>query len=167
VRFLETVAERRYGQRLDMTGPSAHAAPTASDEDHPEAEQRAIWNTLLELYLAKGDESKALKLLGSPSTRIPYDPTQALVVCTAASFTPGIVLLYERLGLEDDIVRLWIDRDDGVKAVEALRKYGDGRPGLYKLVLRYLTANAARLEKHATSVTEVRPLRDRLCAIDE
>lgn len=156
-RFLETVAERRFGQRLDATGPPRSNSALASETDN-ELEQMAIWNTLLELYLAQGNESKALKLLQSSSSRIPYDTTQALVVCTAASFSSGIVHLYERLGLEEDIVRLWIDRDDAHRAVEALKKYGEGRPGLYKLVLRYLTAEAARLDKHSMSVTEVRSL---------
>lgn len=159
VRFLEVVAECRYGQRLDTTGPPSLPATGPPPEDDAEATQRAIWNTLLELYLSTPDASKALKVLQS---RLPYDPTQALVVCTAAEFTEGVVLLYERLDLQEDVVRLWMDRGEGKRVVGSLRRYGPERPELYRVVLRWLTGDAARLEAFGGEVAEVGRL---LCGV--
>lgn len=109
-------------------------------------ERKAIWNTLLELYLAdppaasgKGQtihvaelnrksrdriikKEKCMKLLND--TEIPYDTNHALVLCHMAGFDEGIVFLYERMKMYTDILRLWIGRDDTAKVMECLRKYG-------------------------------------------
>ncbi|GAA6064060.1 hypothetical protein JCM10212_006796, partial [Sporobolomyces blumeae] len=89
-------------------------------------DEQAVWNTLFELYVsplparagrdaARGDDlaaeqeqaqmrSKAIKMLRSRDA-IPYDETQALLVCTTKGFVDGFVLLYELLGMYEDVVR--------------------------------------------------------------
>lgn len=174
IEFLEAVAERRYGKTLDTMGSSMDqsngplVAPQplrALEFDDGEAkDEQAIWNALLELYLSNGTtlESKALQLLRSRD-RIPYDETQALLVCTTAQFTAGFILLYEQLGMYDDIIRYWIDfsslpsspPSSSDRVIQALRRYGSARPYLYTLVLRYLTTSSELLSRHQDDVSVI------------
>ena len=85
---------------------------------------------------------------------------QALLTCLTASFVPGITLLYERLGMREDILRLWIDRSlaeptngSYSRAVlEVLGKYGDTSPHMYQSVLRYLVSDSELLARHETDL---------------
>ncbi|KAK4697377.1 hypothetical protein P7C70_g8221, partial [Phenoliferia sp. Uapishka_3] len=144
-------------------------------DDEDTRSEQAIWNTLLELYLTHSSddrtagtngtgaqpphskavlEAKALQLLRSRD-RIQYDETQALLVCTTAGFTSGFILLYEQLGMYDDIVRYFIDSDHSAKVIQALRRYGEARPSLYRMVLRYLTTSSELLSRHQADIVEV------------
>lgn len=179
ITFLETVAARRYGKTLDVRSTLDAPAPLADPQplraleldDADVREEQAIWNALLELYLSHWStessatheqatlQAKALDLLCSRD-RIPYDETQALLVCTTAGFEAGFVLLYEQLGMYDDIVRYWIDASvetaaDSGKVIEALRRYGGARPYLYRLVLRYLTTSEELLSRHQVDIGEI------------
>ncbi|KAI6039353.1 hypothetical protein EDC04DRAFT_2868030 [Pisolithus marmoratus] len=162
VRFLETVARRRWGQSLE--GSVAMRRSERKD-------QAAVWNTLLELYLTEnqteGDKEKALRLLRS--SHLPYDATHALILCSSYSYAPGLVLLWEKMGMYEDILRFWMDQyNSGVRAVAesgdashtggipsspsaqvivALRQYGPGNPHLYPLVLRFLTSTPELIYK--------------------
>jgi vacuolar protein sorting-associated protein 11 len=169
VTFLETLARRRWGQALegtaaDLAAVAASADLTIVDEEADHADQAAVWNTLLELYLSLGSgahaeslRAKALKLL--QSTNLPYDPTHALVLCATRDFTPGLVLLWERAGMHEDVLRFWMDRhadgsdaDASAQVVRYLTLYGPDRPALYPLVLRFLTSTPALLSKHREDV---------------
>lgn len=193
--FLETVAERRYGQQLtdDSGGTIMDHVSTQGRNRSPESplpledqdereDQAAIWNTLLELYLTLPQEKdqtkqegtalqgrerereawrrKAMTLLRSKS--LPYDPTHALILCSTHGYTEGLVLLWEKLGMYEDILRFWIERSKAgdasasTKVVERLLKYGpelerddsEPQPQLYALVLRFLTSTPELLAKH-------------------
>ncbi|KAF8432962.1 hypothetical protein L210DRAFT_3614219 [Boletus edulis BED1] len=167
--FLETVAQRRWGQTLDASGSQSSAVTAGGGEDE-EAERRdqsAVWNTLLELYLDEGTEGdqytpsscehhKALRLLHS--THLPYDLTHALVLCSSHRYTPGLILLWERLGMYEDVLRFWMEEHNvgrtssesspSAQVISALRKYGPDNPHLYPLVLRFLTSTPALLTAH-------------------
>ncbi|KAF8551497.1 hypothetical protein OG21DRAFT_1499077 [Imleria badia] len=170
--FLETVAERRWGQTLDGANRSELSAVTASGGEDEQAEKRdqaAVWNTLLELYLDEGIEGdqntpcehhKALRLLHS--THLPYDLTHALVLCSSHQYTPGLILLWEKMGMYEDVLRFWMEEHNSgttsvpgcselspsSQVVSALRKYGPDNPYLYPLVLRFLTSTPALLTAH-------------------
>jgi hypothetical protein len=166
--FLEAVALRRWGQSLDE--------PTSATEDLNEeeeaADQQAVWNTLLELYLtlasaegassARGDalHDKALRLLRA-AERLPYDPTHALILCATRSFTPGLVLLWERLGMHEDVLRFWMEQDRravpgaDAEVMRCLAQYGDAAPGLYKLALRFFTEAPDIMARHTGDLGEV------------
>lgn len=195
ITFLETVASRRYGKSLGavpttldaQTAPLPEPQPLRQlelDDDDTRNEQ-AIWNTLLELYLTHSStptadgastavqaphskavlEAKALQLLRSRE-RIQYDETQALLVCTTAGFTAGFVLLYEQLGMYDDIVRYLIDSSaatssDSAKVIHALRRYGEASPHLYRMVLRYLTTSSELLSRHQNDIVDILDVIDR------
>ncbi|KAF9158723.1 hypothetical protein DFQ26_007306 [Actinomortierella ambigua] len=158
------LSPRAGGDRSLMSDrtSSVHGPGRGGGSAEQEMEERkAIWNTLLELYLANPEQQqqkggtvvtaelnrrskerlikkeKCLKLLND--TEIPYDTNHALVLCHLASFDEGIVFLYERMKMYTDILRLWIGKDNTAKVVECLRKYGlsSATPELLK-VLDYI-----------------------------
>ncbi|KAJ7919036.1 hypothetical protein B0H13DRAFT_2230943 [Mycena leptocephala] len=128
--FLETVAQQPF------------------PDEHDRPDQVAVWNTLLELYLTLPDpptasstsangatkdtegsgplRRKALRVLKSKT--LPYDPTHALILCSSRGYTRGLVLLWERMGMYED---------------------------LYLVVLRYLTSTPALLARHEADVRGV------------
>lgn len=182
--FLEAVAARRWRQNVnDQTNQTTTSdildANLTDDEDAlDKLDQVSVWNTLLELYLTlpsrmggngvnsatkgstgvgKFDENlmrdKALRVLRS--TTIPYDTTHALMLCSTHGFTQGIVLLYERMGMYEDVLRFWMDKHNegsdptaSNKVIEQLMHYGSDHPQLYPLVLRFLTSTPELLKKH-------------------
>jgi len=179
--FLETVALRRWGQSVDGNLSSSAGGEKGGDSDVPvdeaaeRADQISVWNTLLELYLSiptKSEEerstrTKALKLL--QSDKIPYDTNHALIVCSTCQFTPGLVLLWEKLEMHEDVLRFWMDRekssgssgdDNGAneaskQVVHYLDLYGPKHRHLYPLALRFLTSSEALLNRHSTDVERV------------
>ncbi|KIJ14753.1 hypothetical protein PAXINDRAFT_99818 [Paxillus involutus ATCC 200175] len=144
-------------------------------------DQAAVWNTLLELYLTDGtadadakraipyDQHKAIRLLHA--THIPYDLMHALVLCSSHKYTPGLVLLWEKSGMYEDVLRFWMERhnsgigasDSGApteptpstQVVSAIQKYGPTKPTLYPLVLRFLTSTPALLTMHQSDLEEL------------
>ncbi|OSD08241.1 hypothetical protein PYCCODRAFT_1429303 [Trametes coccinea BRFM310] len=165
VRFLETVARRRWGQAVDNTSePLPVEADPNADDQAEQRDQAAVWNTLFELYLTQtssdtNSNTKALAVLQNP--RLPYDPTHALILCSTRGFTPGLVLSWERMGMQEDVIRFFMDRhqdgdpDASGEVVRRLDQYGPGRPQLYPLVLRFLTSTPALLTKHREDVVRV------------
>lgn len=139
---------RSYSTREDKTIHQSNGANTGPTLSHQEKEERkAIWNTLLELYLMdeqplplastssreqlsdeerqkrrKNFRVKALALLKDQS--VDYDTNQALVLCQLKQFDEGIVYLYEKTGMYSDIVQFWIDKEETDRVIDAVRKYG-------------------------------------------
>ena len=189
--FLETVAIRRWDQGVDDQKPgsvemySNRGAISHMEEEEEDdkvhfvvdedtldkADQVAVWNTLLELYLTLPSpqtkngvdriskftqdtmREKASRVLRSPT--IPYDTTHALMLCSTYNFTQGLVLLYEKMGMYEDVLRFWMDKHNkgsdpnaSAKVIEHLMHYGADHPHLYPLVLRFLTSTPELLKKH-------------------
>jgi hypothetical protein len=174
--FLETVALRRWGQSVsDHVLPPPAPTEAPADEEADKRDQVAVWNTLLELYLTLpvpgADQERAiqekntlrekvLRLLKSDD--IPYDPTHALILCSSRDYMPGLVLLWEKMGMHEDVLRFWMDRDkEGTspdassQVVHYLKLYGATRPHLYPLVLRFLTSTPELLTKHTEDIAVV------------
>lgn len=140
-------------------------------------DQVAVWNTLLELYLTlpastssvkngafdeKTMRDKALRVLGDDE--LPYDRTHALILCSTHAFTLGLVLLWEKMGMFEDVLRFWIDKHNNdqatypnasQKVVDHLMQYGPEHPELYPLVLRFLTLTQELLGRHEENVKEL------------
>lgn len=167
VKFLETVALKRWGQSIDSI---AKNNGVLDDFGEDQSEQAAVWNTLLELYLtlfsdasseeAKLLQDKILKLLRNPD--LPYDHTHALIVCSTRQFTPGLVLLWEKMGMYEDIMRFWMELEKQNNNAEAssqvlrhLKLYGPSHPHLYPLVLRFLTSSERLLSLHVGDLAEI------------
>jgi len=115
---------------------------------------------------------KALQLLKQPDT-LPYDPTHALIVCSTRSFTEGLVLLWENMGMYEDVLRFWMDKESegasdnasdnananadspSQRVLHFLTLYGPHHPHLYPLVLRFFTSTPALLTRHTKDVEEI------------
>ncbi|TFK62496.1 hypothetical protein BDN72DRAFT_964507 [Pluteus cervinus] len=170
--FLETVALRRWGQTVSESDGQPQIPPSLADlpvEDEAERlDQVAVWNTLLELYLTlkKPPEEervlrdKALRVLKSDG--LPYDPTHALIICSTRGYTQGLVLLWEKMGMYEEVLRFWMDRDKEGNTPEAskevvnhLNAYGESNPHLYPLVLRFLTSTPELLTRHEDDLKRV------------
>jgi len=179
--FLETVALRRWDQSVDGDPSASASGEKGGDSDVPvdeaaeQADQVSVWNTLLELYLSiptksGGEEStraKALKLL--QSDKIPYDTNHALIVCSTCQFTPGLVLLWEKLGMHEDVLRFWMDKENisgssgdenganeaSKQVVHYLDLYGPTHRHLYPLALRFLTSSEVLLNRRSEDVERV------------
>ncbi|KAK9766623.1 Vacuolar protein sorting-associated protein 11, variant 2 [Basidiobolus ranarum] len=150
ITFFETVCEKRWKKKivpslteardsigkLVINGKAVIADPTIK-LDREEEEKKAVWNTLLELYLidhssAKSPDddeiqkqerrAKALVLLKDPE--ISYDMDHAFVLVQLSAFDDGIVYLYERMQMYSEILQFWMDRDEISKVLESLRKFG-------------------------------------------
>ena len=92
-----------------------------------------------------------------------------------ADFVPGILAVYEHLGMYEDILRFWMDQTDEAaststsapsdstsksipseQVIATLDKFGpQGHTELYPLALRYLTSDAALLSKHQQDLLRV------------
>jgi hypothetical protein len=103
---------------------------------------------------------KALQLLRA-AERLPYDPMHALILCATRSFTPGLVLLWERLGMHEDVLRFWMEQDRqgiagaGTEVMRCLAEYGEEAPQLYKLALRFFTSAPELVSRHSLDLAEV------------
>jgi len=80
-------------------------------------------------------------------------------VCSTHTFTPGLVLLWEKMGMYEDALRFWMDKDQGGSDSQAssqvlryLNLYGPTHPHLYPLVLRFLTSTADILSRHTADL---------------
>ncbi|KAI8878575.1 vacuolar protein sorting-associated protein 11 [Backusella circina FSU 941] len=132
-------------------------------------ERKAIWNTLLELYLMDptGDEltdrqkqkrqrafrQKALTLLQDDSVH--YDTNQALVLCQLKEFDEGIVYLYEKTGMYTDILRYWMEKGQTDRVIEGVRKYGPKDASLYPMVLSYFSSTPEVMTKSTSELLSV------------
>jgi vacuolar protein sorting-associated protein 11 len=103
---------------------------------------------------------KALRVFKSES--IPYDPMHALIFCWSHGYTPGLVHLWEKMVMYEDVLRFWMDWDSEGNTPEAssqvvynLNLYGPTRPHLYPLVLRFLTSSSGLLSRHTADIEKV------------
>ncbi|KAK9694802.1 Vacuolar protein sorting-associated protein 11 [Basidiobolus ranarum] len=178
ITFFETVCEKRWKKKivpsladnigkLVINGKSAIADPSVK-LDREEEEKKAVWNTLLELYLidhssAKNTDNdeiqkqerraKALVLLKDPE--ISYDMDHAFVLCQLSAFDDGIVYLYERMQMYSEILQFWMDRDEISKVLESLRKFGPLNPALYPQTLTYFASSPASLLTNSAELMQV------------
>jgi hypothetical protein len=206
VQFLEAIAFARWGQKIEVTaaggaknaGPSATATVIAdgngdmlpADAEMDKADRVAVWNTLIELYLtlsamyltrtpvdAAGSKLMQVKAAQVLKSRYEYDPTHALLVCSTRQFTEGLVLLWEKLGMYEDILRFWMDKEIAMAAsseepaagakdakfatrpslevLKHLNRYGESNPQLYPLVLRFLTSTPVLLQRHTGDLSAI------------
>lgn len=182
----------RKKKKTSAAPPPSYDSAINSSSTPPTPElldQRAIWNTLLELYLLfsrsppshpsssspptpstdpNHAQQKALLLLQQADT-IPYDLTHALILCSMNGFTEGLVELWERLGMYEEVLRFWMEKENQApisqeessstppsegrrrpsdEVLSHLSLYGPTHPHLYPLVLRFLTSSHALLARH-------------------
>jgi hypothetical protein len=164
-----------YSNRANVEGEEDEAGVIEDADDQDKADRVAVWNTLLELYLTLPSSTTRHRVEGASkfdhetmrekasrvlrSRTIPYDTTHALMLCSTHNFTQGLVLLYEKMGMYEDVLRFWMDKHNtgsdpkaSAKVIEHLMHYGAAHPHLYPLVLRFLTSTPELLNRHQEDV---------------
>ncbi|CAH1772502.1 unnamed protein product, partial [Owenia fusiformis] len=105
-----------------------------------------VYNTLLELYLhdyvheqnKTVQESKGkitLDLLQNQDAG--YDIDQALVLCQMNDFKPGILYLYEKAKLYQQILRYHMEHNEYTHIIESCKRFGTADPHLWVQALSY------------------------------
>ncbi|EDO40103.1 predicted protein [Nematostella vectensis] len=105
-----------------------------------------LYNTLLELYLnnaahetdVKGQvihEKKALDLLMNVEAR--YDLDHAMVLAQMHHFKAGILFLYEKAKLYQQILHYHMEQNDYTNVIDTCKKHGAQDPSLWVQALSY------------------------------
>lgn len=135
--------------------------------ENPDCATAALNNTLLELYLqndisseelsdkerseqSKERKRKAIQLLTNPNANI--DENHALVLCQMHSFDEGILYLYEKMHLFNEIVQYYMEQNNHSGILTACKKYGDKDPNMWVQALSYF---AGKEEDCNNEITEV------------
>ena len=167
--------DEERAQLVTAIGYAGDGGDNSDDVDPDVREQRSIWNTLLELYLTLARPSshalggavvldgaqqlqqkeKALRLLHQYE-HLPYDISQALMVCSQEEFSKGVVFLYERMAMYEDILHLHMDKGKEEGALmECLARYGSVEPQLYPMLLRHLASSEQLLSRHQNDLERI------------
>lgn len=148
--FCEQLACRRWNKVVQ----SEAGTPQSCQEVEAEPDEVLVFDTLLELYLTSAKApNKALNVLYNPA-RYPYTIEHAFILCTTEECTPGLLFLYERLGMVDAIVQHWVAESEhdasGASAalLAAVDTFGRTHPEVYISVLQFLVSKAEVLVHH-------------------
>ncbi|XP_033108411.1 vacuolar protein sorting-associated protein 11 homolog isoform X2 [Anneissia japonica] len=120
-----------------------------------------IYNTLLELYMHdmahEADsrlqvqlEQKSMSLMHNVNAG--YDIDQALVLCQMHDFKKGILYLYEKAKLYQQILRYHMDHDEYVQVIETCKRYGTQDSSLWVQTLAYFARKEESCKPHITEV---------------
>lgn len=122
---------------------------TAQEECSP-----VIYTTLLEAYLRDLNEDirlkKCLSLLVNP--RAKFDNDQALVLCKMYNFGAGVLLLYKRMELYQEIVSHYMEQKEYKGVLDACTSFGDRDPNLWVQALAYFANEEAECADEITQV---------------
>ncbi|XP_061416593.1 LOW QUALITY PROTEIN: vacuolar protein sorting-associated protein 11 homolog [Lethenteron reissneri] len=122
---------------------------------------QGVNDTLLELYLCdwmhetdpqkkKNLENATMALLTSGAFNSNFD--KALIMCQMNNFKDGILFLYEKAQLYQQIVRFHMESDDYQRVIEACKRYSDRESCLWEQALGYF---ARKEENCRPFITEV------------
>ncbi|XP_022253825.1 vacuolar protein sorting-associated protein 11 homolog [Limulus polyphemus] len=114
----------------------------------PRSSSALVYNTLLELYLhnynhetdesnKKECEQKIMDMLSNPEAR--YHVDQALVLCQMNSFKPGILHLYEKEKLYQQILAYHIEHKDYENVIKTCERFGNYDPMLWVQALWFFS----------------------------
>ncbi|KAG0142163.1 hypothetical protein CROQUDRAFT_662915 [Cronartium quercuum f. sp. fusiforme G11] len=107
------------------------------DDEITRADKEAVWGTLLELYLQSNKFKKAIKLLNDGNLGKYCEPNQALIVCLAHDFNEGIILLYSRLNMLEEVLRIWLNLTETYEDEDNLKLALESIKSGIKLILEY------------------------------
>jgi hypothetical protein len=120
-----------------------------------------MYNTLLELYLhdyihesdSSAKENKGKKtstLLQNPDAG--YDSNQALVLCQMNDFRPGVLYLYEKMKLYQQILQYHMEHNDYACVIETCKRFGTQDSNLWVLALSYFAQKEEDCKQHLIDV---------------
>jgi len=111
----------------------------------------AVYNTLMEVYLrdymhesntlVKQKYSKRLMDL-LQNTESGYDIDQALLLCCMNNFQPGILYLYQKAKLYQQVLKFHMDQKDYNSIINTCKRFGTYDPNLWVETLSYFSSIA-------------------------
>uniref|UniRef100_T1ISE0 Vacuolar protein sorting-associated protein 11 homolog n=1 Tax=Strigamia maritima TaxID=126957 RepID=T1ISE0_STRMM len=130
---------------------------------YPAQHSSLVYNTLIELYLQEYNqetednlkiehEIKILNLLQSPDSG--YDLDQVLVLCQMNNFKPGILYLYEKAKLFQQILRYYMDRDDFNNVINTCKHFGSQDSKLWIQALWYFSKTDDRQKNYLIEILQ-------------
>ncbi|CAF1214156.1 unnamed protein product [Adineta ricciae] len=108
----------------------------------------SVYDTMLELLLQKHSTTKDAKerdrlseqiLTLLKNSKIDIDVTRAMVVCQKYNFKAGVICLYDKAKLYQQILQYQMENKDDDEIVATCRKYGDEDPQLWIQALSYFS----------------------------
>ncbi|EGG22194.1 RING zinc finger-containing protein [Cavenderia fasciculata] len=131
-----------------------------------------IYNTLLELYLrddmghhgmngnhlskTQKEENKAQRLEKAyeflTNQKNGFDEDHALILAQVHNWKQGILYLYEKLKLYNEIIEYHMENSDFEGLIKACKKYGDKDPNLWVQVLSYFATNKENCQNEIAEV---------------
>lgn len=120
-----------------------------------------LYNTLLELYLQaykhetdpkvkNSLEQKIMDMLRNPEAR--YDIDQAMILSQMNSFKPGVLHLYERAKLYQQILSYYMEHYDNENVIKTCERFGSADPNLWVQALWFFSNSG---ENHKTELLRV------------
>ncbi|EGC37991.1 hypothetical protein DICPUDRAFT_76416 [Dictyostelium purpureum] len=110
-------------------------------------ESPAVYNTLLELYLREDPNltaeekvkrvDKAYDFLTNPKSK--FDQDQALILVQVHNWKKGVLYLYEKLELFNEIIEYHMETNDYAGLIKACKKYGVKDPNLWVRALSFFS----------------------------
>uniref|UniRef100_A0A8C4Q9L1 Vacuolar protein sorting-associated protein 11 homolog n=1 Tax=Eptatretus burgeri TaxID=7764 RepID=A0A8C4Q9L1_EPTBU len=122
-----------------------------------------VYETLLELELrdwVREDDprlklelqNRLMKLLRSGV--FSNDIDKALIMCQMHNFKDGVLFLYEKAHLYQQVVQYHMDNDDYAHVIESCKKFGDKESGLWEQVLGYFASKEENCKQYIMEVLE-------------
>ncbi|KAK7475894.1 hypothetical protein BaRGS_00032862, partial [Batillaria attramentaria] len=105
-----------------------------------------VYNTLLELYLHDMVHEASI------SARAGYSMEQAMVLCQVNNFKAGILYLYEKAHLYQQILQYHMEHSEYVHVMDACKKFGQQDPRLWMHALSYFAQREAQCKPQLMEV---------------
>jgi len=93
---------------------------------------------------------KAMALLTDPTAK--FDEDHALVLAQVHQFHAGVLHLYEKLKLYNEIIQYHMEHGDHLQLIRACKKYGDKAPNLWVQVLSYFACKETDCQQEIMEV---------------
>jgi len=81
-----------------------------------------------------------------------YDEGHALVLAKVQGFTAGVLYLYEKLKLYNEIIQFHMEREDHDLLIRACKKFGDKAPNLWVQVLGFFASQEKDCQREVVEV---------------
>eukprot|EP01132_Coremiostelium_polycephalum_P001153 gene1153-1462_t len=90
-------------------------------------------------YLNSKKKEKAYEFLTNPKAK--FDQDHALILAQVHNWKQGVLYLYEKLELYNEIIEYHMENNDYDGLIKACKKYGEKDPNLWVRVLSYFSIN--------------------------
>ena len=108
---------------------------------------------------------KIMKLLEAPKSN--YDSDQALVLCKIHQFRLGILYLYQKLGLYNDLLEFYMERQEYNNVLQSCQSFGDKQPLLWTKALVFFVEKGVRDSTESLNKLPTQPNKDLVQVLEQ